>query len=219
MIKAVLLDMDGTILDTERLAYIAWEHVLLEDGYEIPPTLLYDHIGLNERSSKVLHDAAFGDGYDFWAMQEKCNQYYREIMNKDGVAVKKGFHELAEYLVNNNIKRVVATSTNHDSAVRKLKRADIWQYIDALIGGDEIANGKPDPEIFLKAAALAGVPLDECLVVEDSENGIKSAHNAGIKCVYIKDMKEARQEIQALSFRRAEDLSGVIGVIEELSAD
>jgi beta-phosphoglucomutase-like phosphatase (HAD superfamily) len=108
----------------------------------------------------------------------------------------------------------VATSTYHASAAKELEHSDIRGYFDGIIGGDEITKGKPDPEIFIKAAELSGYSKENCLVIEDSTNGLKAGISSGIKTVYIKDIVDVPTEITDKAYAKCEALDGVIDIIK-----
>ncbi len=216
MIKAVLFDMDGTLLDTERICLKAWQYVI--DKYNLPfdISLPIESIGLNYKSMTELFYKRLGNDFPFEKYWAKSKEYLEEYESVNGVPVKEGFDRLCEYLKANHIKMIVSTSTHHKPAMEVLDKAGILPYFDGIIGGDEITNGKPAPEIFLKAADLSGCNYDECLVVEDSENGVKSAVAAELKCVYIKDIKDIDYSLKRIVHASCNDLSEVVNVISAL---
>lgn len=217
MIKAVLFDMDGTLLDTESIGLKAWQYIIDKYSLNIDLTLPIKSIGLNNKSMGELFYKELGDDFPFEKYWEEGTEYLCRYEDSHGIPVKDGFYKLSQYLKDNGIKMIVATSTYHDLAVNKLKKAGIHQHFDGLVGGDEVENGKPAPDIFLKAAGITGFSEDECIVIEDSENGIKSALCANIKCIYIKDIKDIRNELKEKVFRECKDLSEISEVIKELN--
>ncbi len=217
MIKAVLFDMDGTLLDTESTGLKAWQYIIDKYNLNIDLTLPIKSIGLNNKSMSELFYNVLGADFPFEKYWKEGTEYLKKYEEEHGIDVKNGFEELSAYLKENNIKMLVATSTYHDSAIEKLKKAGIHEHFDGLIGGDEIENGKPAPDIFLKAAMLSGFSTDECLVIEDSENGVKSALSADIKCIFIKDIKDIDKELKLKIFKECKDLSEVIEVIKEVN--
>lgn len=110
----------------------------------------------------------------------------------------------------------VATSTYHASAAKELEHSGILGYFDGIVGGDEITRGKPDPEIFITAAEKTGFDKSECLIVEDSSNGIRAGIASGIRTVFIKDIVDVPSEITDKVSARCDDLSGVIGIITQI---
>ncbi len=214
MIKAVIFDMDGTLLDSEKIGLKAWQYVI--DKYSLPfdLSLPYRSIGLNYTSMKSLFLGELGEDYPFDKYWNHAKQYFAEYEEKNGIPVKQGFSELCAYLKANNIAMYVATSTYHTSAAKELEHSDIRGYFDGIIGGDEITKGKPDPEIFIKAAELSGYSKENCLVIEDSTNGLKAGISSGIKTVYIKDIVDVPSEITDKAYAKCEALDGVIDIIK-----
>lgn len=214
MIKAVIFDMDGTLLDSERIGLKAWQYVI--DKYSLPfdLSLPYRSIGLNYTSMQNLFLTELGDDYPFEKYWKCVKQKFSEYEEKNGIPVKQGFNELCTYLKANKIGMYVATSTYHASAAKELEHSGVLGYFDGIIGGDEITKGKPDPEIFIKAAELSGYNKENCLVIEDSTNGLKAGINSGIRTVYIKDIVDVPSEIADKAYAKCEALDDVINVIK-----
>ena len=216
MIRAVIFDMDGTLLDSERIVLKAWQYVI--DKYSLPfdLSLPYRSIGLNYASMKTLFLSELGEDYPFDKYWGYAKQYLQNAKRRTAYPVKAGFDELCTYLKANKIGMYVATSTYHASAAKELEHSGILGYFDGIIGGDEITRGKPDPEIFVTAAEKTGFDKSECLIVEDSSNGLRAGIASGIRTVFIKDIVDVPSEITDKVFARCDDLSGVIGIITQI---
>lgn len=216
MIRAVIFDMDGTLLDSERIVLKAWQYVI--DKYSLPfdLSLPYRSIGLNYASMKTLFLSELGEDYPFDKYWGYAKQYLQNAKRRTAYPVKAGFDELCTYLKANKIGMYVATSTYHASAAKELEHSGILGYFDGIIGGDEITRGKPDPEIFITAAEKTGFDKSECLIVEDSSNGLRAGIASGIRTVFIKDIVDVPSEITDKVFARCDDLSGVIGIISQI---
>lgn len=216
MIKAVIFDMDGTLLDSERIGLKAWQYVI--DKYSLPfdLSLPYRSIGLNYTSMEQLFRSELGNDFPFETYWKYTKQRFNEIEEESGIPVKQGFDKLCDYLKANNIGMYVATSTYHASAAKELEHSGILGYFDGIIGGDEINKGKPDPEIFIKSAEKTGFEKAQCLIVEDSSNGLKAGIASGMRTVFIKDIVDVPSEITDKVFARCDDLSGVIGIITQI---
>ena len=216
MIRAVIFDMDGTLLDSERIVLKAWQYVI--DKYSLPfdLSLPYRSIGLNYASMKTLFLSELGEDYPFDKYWGYAKQYLQNAKRRTAYPVKAGFDELCTYLKANKVGMYVATSTYHASAANELEHSGILGYFDGIIGGDEITRGKPDPEIFVTAAEKTGFDKSECLIVEDSSNGLRAGIASGIRTVFIKDIVDVPSEITDKVFARCDDLSGVIGIITQI---
>jgi HAD superfamily hydrolase (TIGR01509 family) len=118
-----------------------------------------------------------------------------------GIAVKPGLWPLIELLAAHGVPKAVATSTGKARAIRKLSLAGILPHFDHIVAGDEIANGKPAPDIFLKAAEKLSVDAADCYVLEDSEAGVRAAHSAGMTPILVPDLQQPSDEVRALARR------------------
>lgn len=218
MIKAVLFDMDGTILDTEKIHKECWEHSMRDMGVEYEPTTFYDLIGLNDKSTCDYFKEHFGfTDEQYREMSMSAYSHSHDYTVTYGIPVKQGFFELSDYILSHGIKTAVVTSSVCSEALHNFQRARIETPFDVIIGGDSVTTGKPSAEPYQKAAEKLGLTPDECIAVEDSANGVRSAHNAGIKCVYIKDMVDIPEEIRQLAEYEKRSLSEIIGIIEEIN--
>ena len=214
-ITTVIFDKDGTVVDTEPLHLKMWVSALKERGYPATDEILKECIGLNYPSMDTLLKGYFGESFDIWEHYEYVNLLVKEYELENGIPVKKGFIEISDYLISRGIRSVVATSSMHEEAQFCLNQAGIGDRFDFIVGGDEIENGKPAPDIFLKAAAKAGASPDECVIFEDSSNGVRAALAAGIKCFYIPDMKEIEPELQIRTIKLS-SLDKAIEIIEKM---
>lgn len=213
-IKAVIFDMDGLMFDTERLMKAGWEEASREMGF----TLTEYHLsqmrgGTRERSSKLFEEW-FQGTVDYDQGRAIRARYQKEYIEKHGVPVKKGLMELLTYLKEHEIPAAVATSTPRCDASRYWDMAGVTTYIAASVCGDEVKNGKPDPEIFLTAAEKLQTPPKQCLILEDSLNGIRAAKAAGAWSCMVPDLTPAVDEIRPFCDIICEDLSQVIPYLD-----
>ena len=143
------------------------------------------------------------------------NHMFR-LLEKEGVPIKEGLIPLLKYLKDNNYKTIVATSSNIDRVDNILASANIVQYFDDSICGDEVTKGKPDPEVFLKSCQKLGVNVDEAIVLEDSEAGIQASAAAQIKVICIPDMKQPEKEFADKTFKILDNLNQVKDYLKTL---
>ena len=218
MIKAVIFDMDGTMIDTERLSTGVWFRVAEEKGFEITQQIIDSMRGRTTSRVKEIFREVYGDAVDYDAARALRTHYMNEIMDRDGVPKKKGLMEILTYLKEAGIPAAVATSTRSDAAIDHLKKAGVYEYLSAGVYGDMVTKSKPDPQIFHMAAEALGVDPEECVVVEDSEPGILAAKAAGGYSVFIQDMTKVPEEAREGVSAELEDLAQLIDWIKKINA-
>lgn len=213
-VKGVIFDMDGVLIDTERISFNSYKEVFKEYDYEMSEEFYLKLIGHNVKSIKEIMLDNYGENFPFDEIYEKKVKLSVDTIERDGVIVKKGVHELVDYLKDNNYKIAVATSTRKQRAHYLLKEIGIFDKIDYVICGDQVTNSKPDPEIFLKASSGINIESENCIVIEDSEAGITAAHNAKIRSINVPDMIMPNDNIKKLSYKICDNLIKVKELFE-----
>ncbi len=213
MIKGVIFDMDGLMFDTERIYGIYWRKVSAELGYPMDDELVTAMCGATRDFQIKKITERFGDTAPAGEIIDECMRRTRAHIATHPIVFKAGLVELLTVLRERSIPVAVATGTRRASADDMIARAELSAYVDAMVCGDEVTACKPDPEIFLKAAALIGVPPQDCVVLEDSFNGIIAAHAAGAQPIMIPDTMQPTDEIRALCAHVLSRLDEVIGLL------
>ncbi len=209
---SVIFDMDGTLLDTQKICIPAWDWAGEKQGYKDVGRLMPSVCGMNlNGSNKVLTDN-YPD-IDVERFRADSREY---IVNNLVVRFMKGAKELLDYLKGRGVKIGLATGTSRPSVLHHLNEVNALEYFDALVCGTEIENGKPAPDIFLKTAELLGVDPDTCFVFEDSPNGIIAGNSAGMKTIGVPDIVTFSDDIKSLMYCELEDLSQAIEIFEKL---
>ena len=216
MIKAIIFDMDGLMIDSERVTFECYQERLkdmnLTMDEEFYKTLLGKPIkGIYQRFYDV-----YGNDFPIENVIQDVHQLMAERFETEGVPVKKGLVELLHYLKDNNYKTIVATSSNRDRVDKILSQAKITEFFDDSICGDEVTKGKPNPEVFLKSCQKLGVNVDEAIVLEDSEAGIQASYDANIKVICIPDMKYPEKQYEEKTFKSLKDLTEVTVYLKSL---
>lgn len=216
MIKAIIFDMDGLMIDSERVTFECYQEKLkdmnLTMDEEFYKTLLGKPIkGIYQRFYDV-----YGNDFPIENVIQDVHQLMAERFETEGVPVKKGLVELLHYLKDNNYKTIVATSSNRDRVDKILAQAKITEFFDDSICGDEVTKGKPNPEVFLKSCQKLGVNVDEAIVLEDSEAGIQASYDANIKVICIPDMKYPEKQYEEKTFKILKDLTEVTAYLKSL---
>jgi len=219
--RAVIFDMDGLMLDTEPLAARAWDDAAETLGVAFDRTLPPRLIGRNLTDCSAMIRAHYGDFADYPvdALLAHWHAAYDAIVTREGVATKPGVFELIDWLEARNIVRAVATSTRRDRAIRKLTHAALLPRFAVLVGGDEIARGKPAPDIYLEAARRLGVAPEGCVVLEDSEPGVRGAFAAGMTPIMVPDLLPPSELLLRESPRVVDSLHDVIAHFAALDTD
>jgi HAD superfamily hydrolase (TIGR01509 family) len=196
--QAVIFDMDGLLLDTERIALAAFLDTCDHFGIDRLRDVFVRCIGINQRlGEEVLRDGLKGR-VDHMQFEEVWNANYIAATSNQPVPVKDGAIELLAHLAALSIPVGVATSTGSERAAQKLRDAGMLERVAVLVGGDQVPNSKPYPDVYLKAAELLGAAPRACLALEDSENGVRSALGAGMTVVQIPDLVEPSPELRSL---------------------
>jgi beta-phosphoglucomutase-like phosphatase (HAD superfamily) len=198
-LEAVIFDMDGLMLDTERLAIPAWQDAKDAVGVDFDMALLDAMVGRNYQDCRALILARHGESFPTDRLMEAWHVAYDAIVERDGITIKHGLLGLLDWLEEVGIAKAVATSTRRSRAIPKLANAGLAARFAALVGGDEIARGKPAPDIFLLAAERLGVPSSSCLVLEDSAPGVRAALAAGMAAIMVPDQHAPPDDILATS--------------------
>lgn len=212
---AVLFDMDGLMLDTERMARAAWTQALAEHGYLLDEVNYLRMVGRNLSDAEMILRELFGMDLPFASVYKARQAHYDEDILNNGIPVKPGLFDLINFLEENNIPKAVASSTPGWFVDVKLARAGLESRFAVKVSGDQVAHGKPAPDIFLEAARRLEVPPHNCVVMEDSEAGILGASSAGMLPLMVPDLKLPAPEISALVYRVLPTLSDAIPLLKE----
>lgn len=217
MVSGIIFDMDGVLIDSERQSNEGWLWAAGQLGVDMPMWLIDSFKGAPAELCCKFFDDYYKGVIDYWEAKELRTQHVYKIRETEGIPVKKGVKDIFEYIRNNGLKCAVATSTRRESAEKTLHEIGAWDYLDAVVYGDEVERGKPEPDIFLRAAKAIGVNPSEAVVVEDSINGIKAGYAAGMRVVHIPDTIAIDDDIRKLTYMVCDDLNGLIDVVESIN--
>ena len=217
MVSGIIFDMDGVLIDSERQSNEGWLWAAEQLGVDMPMWLIDSFKGAPAELCCKFFDDYYKGAIDYWEAKELRTQHVYKIRETEGIPVKKGVKDIFEYIRNNGLKCAVATSTRRESAEKTLHEIGVWDYLDAVVYGDEVEHGKPEPDIFLRAAKAIGISPSEAVVVEDSINGIKAGYAAGMRVVHIPDTIAIDDDIRKLTYMVCADLNGLIDVVEGIN--
>ena len=217
MVSGIIFDMDGILIDSERQSNEGWLWAAGQLGVDMPMWLIDSFKGAPAELCCKFFDDYYKGVIDYWEAKELRTHHVYKIRETEGIPVKKGVKDIFEYIRNNGLKCAVATSTRRESAEKTLHEIGVWDYLDAVVYGDEVEHGKPEPDIFLRAAKAIGVNPSEAVVVEDSINGIKAGYAADMRVVHIPDTIAIDDDIRKLTYMVCADLNGLIDVVESIN--
>ena len=186
---AMIFDMDGLMLDTEPLAARAWTDAAGTIGVPFDEAIKPLLVGRNFADCERLIGEHHGHDYPVCDLMRSWHAAYDAIVAREGISKKDGLAELLDWLDRQRIPKAVATSTRRSRAEAKLHHTGLRDRFDILVGGDDVARGKPSPDIFLEASARLGVPAVQCVVLEDSEPGMRAALAAGMFAIMVPDLQ------------------------------
>lgn len=215
MIKAVIFDMDGLMIDSERVTFEEYQRKLTALGYHDFDEALYKQcLGKNKQGICQVFLDHYGCDFPMQEVWDEVHEWIDERLGNQ-VPKKEGLDALLNYLKKQGYATMVATSSARARVDTILKTAQLTAYFDGSICGDEVTHGKPDPEIFLKACQKLKVLPPQALVLEDSEAGIKAAYQGGIRVICIPDMKYPEPQFEAMADKLLPSLQEVIPYLEE----
>lgn len=216
MMKAVVFDMDGVIFDSEKLYRKHW--MITGKEYGIPEEEMKELCnriaGATKEHNEKLMKSHFGEDFDYGTFRGKTLTRMDEDILANGVELKPGVHELFQYLKEHGYKIALATSTQRERAERNLQNAGILQDFDVVVYGGTVPNGKPAPDIYLRACEELGVKPYEAIGVEDSINGVKSSAAAGLYTIMVVDLIEPTEEIKPLADQIYGSLFNIIDFLQ-----
>lgn len=218
-ISAVIFDMDGLMFDSERVGRAAWRQAGEEFGYTIGDEHYQQVSGRTVADATEVFRGIFGEDFPFQEIRRRRVQIARDYFEQHGVPIKPGLLELLDYLDARALPRAVATSTDYAPAMEKLTRTALAKRMHAIVTGDQVARGKPAPDIFFAAAKQLNADPPCCLVLEDSEAGIRAAHSAGMIPVMVPDLKQPSEEVRRLAVLVAASLDEVREWMEGLQIE
>lgn len=215
MIKAVIFDLDGLLLDTEIVAFKVYEELGRRFSFALTlPDFMENFCGRTLRRNVAYCNERFQLPWELEEAVEEVLRIEKKILD-EGVDVMPGARELLIFLKEHNYKTCVASSSARERSIRLLEQHDLVKFFDDFVFGPEVERGKPNPDIFFKAAEKLGVSPENCLVLEDSQAGIQAAYSAGMQVICIPDLKYPTEEYVEKATAVKESLFEVIPFLEE----
>jgi len=199
-IKGIIFDMDGVLLDSESISDITWEKAGKDFNIPMTVEVLDTCRGSNKHDIMEKLKKLYGQNFDANGFLARTGEYFWQIEEESGVPLMPYVKEILEYL-SGKYKIALVSSTGGVSVTKHLTKTGIVSYFEKRITGDMVTHSKPDPEIYLRACELVGLKPEECVAVEDSPNGIKSAFAAGMKVIMVPDRMKPTPELEKMCYR------------------
>ncbi|MGN1089408.1 MAG: HAD family hydrolase [Huintestinicola sp.] len=209
MIKAVIFDMDGTIIDTEKYYRRFWPEALAHFGYHMTDEQVLSIRSLGRPFAPLRFKEWYGEDFDYYAVRDKRKELMEEYIEKVGIEKKPGAVEILEELQRRNIASAIATASDMTRTEKYLEMVGIKGYFTKLISATMVKEGKPSPDIYLYACEQLGYDPSECIAVEDSPNGIISAYKAGCKVIMVPDQTPPDDSVNGMLYACAETLDKI----------
>lgn len=209
-VSAVIFDMDGTLIDTEKYYRIFWPKALEEYGFHMTDTQALAMRSLGQPFAPAKLREWFGERLDYQAVRQRRKELMEKCLKREGIQTKPGARELLSELRRRKIMTAVATATDRERTEQYLEETGLLPYFHKIISASMVSEGKPSPDIYLYACRQLGLAPGECMAVEDSPNGVLSAARAGCAVVMVPDQTEPEEELRSLLFACVPTLKGIL---------
>ena len=215
-IKGVIFDMDGVILDSEKLYVRFWCEAGRFYGFPMEEKHALSIRSMARQLASEKLRGIFGSSFDYDAVRSKRVELMDKYVEENGIELKDGAEDLLMYLKENGYRIALATATPPDRAEKYLRAHDLYKYFDVTVSASMVSLGKPAPDIYLLAAEMLGLSAQSCLALEDSPNGIRSASSAGCVTVMVPDLDLPNDDILPLLHGVANGLCDVKRILREI---
>jgi len=212
----LLFDLDGLMIDSERIGHDSWRKAGVELGVPVSDALLDGLVGLAHGRTEAFATSVLGDADLARALRSASSRHYWHTLEHEEIPLKTGIHELLSWVAAQNITRAVATSTQRTLLDLKLARSGLQQYFSVTVAGDEVTHTKPAPDLYPSAAAKLGVAPERCIVLEDSIYGLQAGRAAGMQVILVPDLAKPEDVHVSEAQAVCEDLHQALTALKPL---
>lgn len=218
MIKLCIFDMDGLLIDSERYMWsVSMAIAAKKQGFTLTQEVHNTFRGMNFKSVGEILCNEFGPNFNYDLFLKDMHENNKHII-EEGIPLRPGVQELLDYLRQNNIKTCIGTTTPRSTCDKILNTIGITSYFDGVVCGDEITNGKPNPEIYLTCLAkFDGISKEEAIIFEDGQSGALAALAAGMKLVLVPDLAKLEDNVKSKAYKIIDNIKEIIPTIESLN--
>ena len=210
----ILFDMDGTLFDTEKHYQWAWRKAIADAGYELDASEVLKLRSLGAPYNVAQFQEWFGEEVDYRAIRQERVDLMKDMLAHE-IPLKPQVPQTLEKLRQMGYSMAVVTATAQEQAVSNLKLAGLLPFFDHVISASMVKRGKPAPDVYLYACEVLGVQPENCYAVEDSPNGVMSAHAAGCRTIMIPDLSQPDAELSRLLYRKLDTFGELINILKK----
>ena len=210
---AFIFDLDGTLIDTEKLYRKYWPMALRDYGYELSDERALMLRSLGRPFAPAQFKEWYGDDFDYNLVRQRRKEYVEGHIEKYGIELRPGVKEILEYLRDKNITVAIATATDLERTTKYLEMTQISEYFTDIICATMVKCGKPAPDIYKFACEKLNKKPSECFAVEDAPNGVKSAYDAGLKVIFIPDQAPSDDSFKSMIFAEFDNINKIKSLI------
>lgn len=214
MIKAVLFDMDGVLIDTEKYLTKFWQQAAAEAGLSLKIEDCYMFRSFASQFASVVFQEKCGKEYDYFAIRNRRKELMKAHIETNGIEIKPEVKETLWAIKQKGIQIAVVTATDEERTKSYLTEIGIYEWFDSVICATMVERGKPFPDVYLYACDRIGCTPKECMAVEDSPNGIQAASDAGCKTVMVPDLTQPDEDSKKRVIGVAQTLRGVLEYLD-----